>query len=619
MLKNISSIFRYFIFWYLIFVAARLVFIILNWKQAAAAGFSEVIAAFYHGFRLDLSMCCYLFVFPVILWCISHFVKYKTVLNRILKTYNVVLITLVLFICIADGELYQHWGQKLNAYASSFAKFPKEMLVFSTGGSLFKFIAIIGVFIVFVYLLYSRGMRGLDEVNGQVKKWQPIAASVLFLGILFLGIRGGVGKAAINQSSAFYSSDIFLNHVAINTTWNLLSSFVETSEDTHSNPYTFTTEEQAGKMLADLSFTPSYAPPIFKTASPNIVLLILEGWTADVIGSLGGEAGVTPNFNALCKEGLLFDSFYANGNRTDKGLAAIISSQPALAKSSIINNIQKFTSLPSIPAELKKKHYVTSFYYGGASEFANMKGYWINAGYDEIIDLDKFSITQRNAEWGVHDDVLFGKTLEELSHKPAPFFASILTLSSHEPFKVPYTSSYSGKDAADLYRNAVAFSDHALGNFFRDAKKEGWYNNTIFIVLADHGHQWPKDRKSYDPDRFRIPFLITGGALKNEFAGKTDHTVASQIDIASMLLEQLKINATGFNRSKNFLDTAYRHPYAIFTYNDGIGIVKPGARLVFDQESKQRIYAEGDSTLYGQMETQARAYEQLYYEEFRKR
>lgn len=277
MLKNISSVFRYFIFWYLIFAAARLVFIILNWKQAAAAGFTQVIASFYHGFRLDLSMCCYLCIFPVILWCISHFVKHKTVLNRILKTYNVVLISIVLFICIADGELYQHWGQKLNAYASSFAKFPKEMLVFSTGGSLFKFIAIIGVFIVFVYLLYSRGMRGLDEVNGQVKKWQPIAVSILLLGILFLGIRGGVGKAAINQSSAFYSSNIFLNHIAINTTWNLLSSFVESSEDTHSNPYAFITEEQAEKMVADLSFAPSYTPSIFKTASPNIVLLILEG------------------------------------------------------------------------------------------------------------------------------------------------------------------------------------------------------------------------------------------------------------------------------------------------------------------------------------------------------
>jgi phosphoglycerol transferase MdoB-like AlkP superfamily enzyme len=357
---------------------------------------------------------------------------------------------------------------------------------------------------------------------------------------------------------------------------------------------------------------------LFKTSTPNIVFLILEGWTADVIEPLGGESGVTPYFNALCREGLLFDQFYANGNRTDKGLAAIISSQPALAKSSIINNIQKFTSLPSIPAELKKKNYTTSFYYGGASEFANMKGYWINAGYEDIVDLDKFPLTKRNAEWGVHDDVLFEKVLEELGNRQTPFFASILTLSSHEPFQVPYTSAFKGKDEGDQYRNSVAFSDEALGKFFAQAKQQPWYQNTVFIILADHGHQWPKDRKSYDPDRFKIPFLVVGGALKPEYVGTINHTIASQIDIAAMVLTQLKSNASAFNWSKNFLDTAY-HPYAVFTYNDGIGIVKNGVRLVFDQESKQRIWQEGDSTRFGALEKEARAYEQLYYEEFRKR
>jgi phosphoglycerol transferase MdoB-like AlkP superfamily enzyme len=348
------------------------------------------------------------------------------------------------------------------------------------------------------------------------------------------------------------------------------------------------------------------------------VLLILEGWTADVIEPLGGEALVTPKFNSLCKEGLLFDHFYANGNRTDKGMASIISSQPALAKSSIINNIQKFTSLPSIPAELKKKNYNTSFYYGGASEFANMKGYWINAGYEDIVDLDQFPLDKRHAEWGVHDDVLFEKVLAELNMKQAPFFASILTLSSHEPFHVPYKSTFTGTDDADMYRNAVQFSDKALGDFFAAAKQQPWYGNTLFIVLADHGHQWPRDRKSYDPERFRIPFLLVGGALKQEYTGKTDPTIASQIDIAALLLGQLKMDATAFNWSKNVMDAAYK-PYAVYTYNDGIGLVKPGARLVFDQESRQRIVQEGDSTLFSTMEKEARSYEQLYYEEFRRR
>jgi phosphoglycerol transferase MdoB-like AlkP superfamily enzyme len=617
-LKNISSVFRYFIFWYIVFAAARLAFIILNWKQTVSAGIGQAALSFYHGFRLDLSMCCYVCALPVMLWCISHFVSNKVLVNRILKTYNVLLLSVIIFVTIADGELYQHWGQKLNAYASSFAKFPKEMLVFSSGGYALKLIITVLCLIAVAYFTYSKGMRGLDEVDGTVKKWQPLTASVILIALLFLGIRGGLGKAAINQSSAFYSSNIFLNHVAINTTWNLLASFVESSEETHSNPYVFTNEKRASTLLANLSIGKKEKEPIFNTDAPDIVLVILEGWTADIVGAIGGEADVTPWFNALAREGLLFDQFYANGNRTDKGLAAIISSQPALAKSSIINNIQKFTSLPSIPAELKKKQYRTSFYYGGASEFANMKGYWISSGYDDIVDLDQFSLNKRNAEWGVHDDVLWPKILEDLNEKASPFFVTVLTLSSHEPFNVPHTSSFSGKDEADMYRNSVHFSDEALGAFFAKARQQPWYRNTVFIILADHGHQWPKDRKSFDPERFRIPFLIVGGALKTEYTGKVNHTIAGQVDIAAMLLTQLNLDDSAFHWSRNFLADTY-HPYATFVYNDGIGIVKPGARLVYDQESKQRIWSEGADSLYNRMEEEARAYEQVYYEEFRRR
>ncbi len=564
-------------------------------------------------------MSCYLSVFPVLLWFISHYTSKKIFLNRLLKTYNVLLLSIVIFLTLADGELYQHWGQKLNGYASSFAKFPKEMLVFASGGSLVKFILIILGFSGLSFFIYSKGMKGLDEINGKVKKWEPPVYWLLLMSLLFLGIRGGVGKAAINQSSAFYSSNIFLNHAAINTTWNLLASFVESSENTKHNPYVFLDEQEAKAIVDSLFTEPTVSKKLSIQSTPNIVLVVLEGWTADVIAPLGGEPNVTPNLNALCREGLLFDHFYANGNRTDKGLAAIISSQPSLARSSIINNIQKFTSLPSIPSSLKQLQYHSSFFYGGASEFANMKGYWLNAGYDDIIDLNNFPLDKQNAEWGVHDDVLWEKVLDGLGKTKAPFFATVLTLSSHEPFKVPHHNpAFAGDDDPNLYRNSVNFADKALGEFFAKAKQQTWYENTLFIILSDHGHQWPKGRVAYDPERFRIPFLITGGALYAGYKGQVNHTLTNQVDIAATLLHQLNIPAKGFNWSRNFLDSAYK-PFATFVYNDGIGMVKAQGSIVFDQESKQRIFSSGDSTAFKQMEKQARAYEQLYYEEYLKR
>jgi phosphoglycerol transferase MdoB-like AlkP superfamily enzyme len=437
--------------------------------------------------------------------------------------------------------------------------------------------------------------------------------------LLFLGIRGSVGKSAINQSSAFYSSTIFLNHTAINTTWNLLASFIESSEDTKRNPYVFMEEDEAKKIVDSLFTQPTTSTLILNTPKPNILLIVLEGWTADVIAPLGGEPNVTPNLNALCGEGLLFDQFYANGNRTDKGLAAIISSQPSLAHSSIINNIQKFTSLPSIPSVLKPLGYRSSFYYGGASEFANMKGYWLSAGYDHIIDLNNFTLQQRNAEWGVHDDVLWQKVQEGLATTKAPFFATVLTLSSHEPFTVPHRNpTFDGKDDPNLYRNSVNFADKALGAFFDKAKQQPWYANTLVLIVSDHGHQWPKDRLAYDPQRFHIPLLLTGGALAESFRGTVNHILAGQVDVAATLLHQLRVPSTNFTWSRNVLDSAYT-PFATFVYNDGIGYVHPKGTIVFDQESKQRILSSGDSSQFSQIEKKARAYEQIYFQEYLKR
>jgi phosphoglycerol transferase MdoB-like AlkP superfamily enzyme len=615
-MRYVVSVARILLYWYLLFVAARIVFLVFNHNQLSAVAFPDMLLAFSYGFKLDLSMACYLTILPLVLMVVSAYFNPNTFIKAIQHFYFTSLTVVILFVTIADAELYKHWGQKLNAYAASFAKFPREMLVFSTGGPILPLL----ISVVLLAILAGIGYKKvLPNFHLQANRWwAPVGGFVLSLPILFLGIRGGWGKAAINQSSAFFSPQLVLNHAAVNTCWNLMASLVENPEETNSNPYACMEEAEAKEVLSSLSFTPSGSKVIINTPLPNIVLIVLEGWTADVIAPLGGEPEVTPNLNELAQNGLLYTKFFANGNRTDKGLASIISSQPALAHSSIINNIQKFTSLPSVPAELVKLGYTTSFYYGGASEFANMKGYWLSAGYQQIVDLNDFALNKRNAEWGVHDDVLWDETLARLGKAQAPFFTTVLTLSSHEPFKVPHQSSFKGSDDADLYRNAVHFSDASLGAFFAAAAKQPWYKNTLFVIVSDHGHQWPKNRSAYDPERFHIPLLFVGGALIEEYRGQRDSTVACQVDLASALLSQVSVPYQSFTWSRNFFDSSYI-PYATYVYNDGIGMVKPNARMVYDQESKQRIISEGDSANCKLMEQQARAYEQLYFEEYRKR
>jgi phosphoglycerol transferase MdoB-like AlkP superfamily enzyme len=606
------------LFWYALFLAARFVFLIVNHNQSEQFGYSVLMETFYQGLQLDISMVCYVSVIPVLLWITALWIPGQVVLNRVLKTYNTLILVCLIVITIADAELYQHWGQKLNSYAFSFAKYPKDMLAFSTGNHNWLLILISLLFSVLAYTLYHYGMRGLDELSRQHQPWVKITVIPVVLCLLIFGIRGGFGKTPLSQSSAFFSTHLFLNHAALNTSWNFLASVAENAASNTKNPYAFTSETNAQKLIAPFFAKPSTSEQILTTKRPNIVLIILEGWSADVVESAGGEKNITPNFNKLAKQGIQFADFYASGNRTDKGLAAILSAQPALPTNSIINNIQKFTSLPSIPKSLKSAGYQNAFYYGGNSDFANMKGYWLSSGYDRILDLEFFPLNVQNAEWGVHDDILYETIINDIKTLKEPFLASILTLSSHEPFNVPAKRGDFSDDTGDKYRNAVWYSDSCLGVFFANAAKQPWYNNTLFIVLADHGHKQPKGRLAMDPELFHIPCMFVGNVIDSSWRGKTITQTASQVHLASTLLNQLQLPSAEFTWSSNLLDQQYV-PYAAFTYYPGVGIATPQATAVWSYHNQFIERSKGDSSCWDSLGLSARAYLQLYYDEFMKR
>lgn len=615
-LKSLIFLLRYFLFWFIIFTVSRTVFILFNLHDAAQFSFGELIATYVHGLMLDISTICYLLIFPFIHLVTSQFIRHKIIKERILAFYSFVMVILVVFISTADAELYRFWGQKLNAYATSFARFPKQMLASSGVLSLAKIVLAIFIQLLSANVLYRLLVRGKDVQVAAHHKWIALLSVPVVSVVIFVGIRGGWGKAAVNQSSAYYSSHLFLNHTAVNSSWNLMSSFINSADGENTNPYHFIDNTVAGDIVDSLYKTNSTSfPAILNAPKPNLLLIILEGWDADVIEPLGGETGVTPQLNSMVEDGILFTHFYSSGNRTDKGLASILSAQPSLAKSSIINKIEKFTDLPSLCKSLTDTGYSSMFVYGGESIFANMKGYWFNAGFQKIIDLNDFPVSERNSEWGVHDEFLYNRILNEAGEMKQPFFLSTITLSSHEPFKVPVTK-FAGSDDPQLYRNAVYYSDSCLGVFIQYAKKQSWYNNTLIVITSDHGHQWPKDRKSYDPERFHIPLLITGGAVKNEFRGKIILKTGSQTDIATTLLTQFGMHTKQFNWGKNLLNSASLS-FATYTYNDGIGLVSDSCVLVYDQETKRVIFSNNLTEIKsGHFEKTARSYEQVYYNEF---
>ncbi|MDZ7646461.1 MAG: LTA synthase family protein [Cytophagales bacterium] len=267
---------------------------------------------------------------------------------------------------------------------------------------------------------------------------------------------------------------------------------------------------------------------------------------------MDGLPGITPEFNTLTMEGILFENFYSSGDRTDKGLVSLFSGYPAQPRSSIIKYPNKTQHLPYLPKTLEKSGYHTSFVYGGDIGFANMESYLTQAGFAHITDVDDFNSDLDDSKWGVADHYVFEQLLHESDTAVNPFFKVMLSLSSHEPFEVPMETVIKGNDEGSLYLNACYYTDKSLGEFIRVAKSKPWWNNTLIIITADHGHRFPNPQELKEKERFKIPMLWLGGAINQ--VDLRIKNFGNQTDLANTLFNQLTLpSPSDFLFSRNLM------------------------------------------------------------------
>jgi phosphoglycerol transferase MdoB-like AlkP superfamily enzyme len=310
--------------------------------------------------------------------------------------------------------------------------------------------------------------------------WMQSIVFLLITASLIIPIRGGLQTIPVNQSNVYFSNKMYANHASINYMWNFFNALTHKSDA--NNPYDFfddTTAENTINKTRKQLLTKN-TDSILNTTKPNVILIIWESLTAKVVGSLGGEPTVTKNLNKLSKEGILFTNFYANGDRTDKGIPAILSGYYPQPTKSIMKMPNKTRSIPMLPKEMRAIGYKTSFYYGGDLNFGNMNTYLRNAQISEIIDGSVFDKKDWNSKWGAFDDVFMNRFAKDLSKKQTePFFKIALTSTSHEPFELNSTYKF-GQDSHDnLFRSAHAYTDKVIGDFIDFAKKQDWYKKYI--------------------------------------------------------------------------------------------------------------------------------------------
>jgi phosphoglycerol transferase MdoB-like AlkP superfamily enzyme len=592
MLKNLFVLLRFFVFWLLFFAITRISFEIYFRGKLKVASAKEIVESFLYAIRLDLSTAAYIAAIPLLVSLIVWFIPGATVKPVIYKTYIWLCLLLVCFLTILDFNIYQEWSTKVNyrVFDSIIHQFSESLA--SSGSAPIIPCITIGVILLISGILLSNWLIDYKYKAPYVKTSPKIAYSFVLLFICLTAIRGGWQTTPANQSMAYFSPKQILNQSALNTEWNLFDNIFENLRAAH-NPYMFIDPRQADSLSRSLFLQKADTTlHIFNTTRPNVVIFQLESFTADIIESLGGDKGVCPNFEKFIQHGVLFDSIYSAGDRTDKGMVAILSGFPSQAIRTIITNNTKQEKLPAIPEVLLPQGYKTSYFYGGEVEYMNFKSYMLTHKIEHITGMDNFERSQIDSKWGVNDGTLLDTHISYLNTEKQPFFSLVETLTNHEPFDMPAKPHFPGPNVSNKFRSTAYYTDSVLNDYFEHAKKQPWYKNTLFILVADHGHRLPRNTsESYQPAKYHIPLLFFGDAIKEKYRGMKVSKLGNQTDIAATLLAQLNLPYDQFRWSKDLLNPGTK-PFAFFDWDNGMGFMLNGQTISYDNLGKQVVYTQ---------------------------
>lgn len=611
MTKRLLSLLIYSVFWLVFFIFARLFFILMQIGTAGKESFSGLAGTFSHGILLDISTTGYYLMLPFLLMIPALYFAGKWY-PFVIRWYTYVLIVFSSMIVVADASLYSYWGFRMDYTPVLYLRTPGEAIAsVSTLKLILLVMAAVLITSFFIWLynkLIHNFFRNFEKTMALVPS---ILVFLVLTAALIIPIRGGVGIAPINAGTVYFSSRMFLNHAAVNTIWNVGTTAF--TQKPVKNPYTFSDDANAESLVGSLCSGPEgISRSVLNTTKPNVLMIILESFSAYVVGATDGDPLVTPCLNRISSEGVLFRNFYASGTRTDKAMPAILAGYPAQPAQSIIKEPKKSQSLPNLVRTLVSNGYRSAFWYGGDINFANFRSFIVSSGFNTVVTQDNFDPEVNNSKWGVHDHLLFEALKDSMQTIREPFFNAVLTLSSHEPYDVPMKPVFT-EGARVEYRNSVFYTDSVVGAFLDWAKLQQWWENTLIVLVADHGSRGSEEIPVFSPLLFRIPMVWTGGAVKEK--GMVVEKIGSQIDIPLTILDQLGIKSD-FPFSKDLLRESSAS-FAFYTFNEGFGFITDSSSVAYDHKPGLMVLKDGKTPTAA--ESAGKAYLQVMFNDYLKR
>lgn len=575
---------RFFGLWLLFFTLQKPLFMLYNRDEAVtdtAFSLGDVCDVVWNGLSMDVSTTCYLLVIPFLwLWATLFFRRLSA--RRWLLPYASLVAVLLAVIAVVDTSLYPFWKFKLDATVFAYIDSPRQALASVSAG--FVAVRVLAVmFLSALLIVPSARLLPRRPLVRPASRKRLLAGNVVFIltgGFMFLLIRGGVRESTMNVGHAYYCDSPFLNHSAVNPAFSLLSSSLKS--DDFASRFDYLDEATRASVYAGLyPGTEDVTDTLLTTSRPNVLLLILEGYGGVFIEALGGDPAVAPCINGLIRESVFFDRCYANSFRTDRGVLSTLSGHISYPTVTLMKIPAKSAVLPSLARTLNRAGYESDFLYGGDVNFTNMKSYLHGMGYARVYGDKDFTPAERNtSEWGANDSITLARLYEMLVRRPAdkPWHTAYLSLSSHEPFDVPY------RRLDEPRKNAFAYTDRCVGDFIRRLRQTPVWDNLLLVCLPDHSFLY--DMSYSDPRFYHIPMLWTGGAVRSP---RLVHTIMNQSDMAATVLGQLGLPHADFPYSRNVFSRHYTYPFAYSTYGGGFLFADSTGVTVFDNVSQQPL------------------------------
>ena len=507
-------------FWFLSLLAAwfllRLVLLVAFKPPALSA--ADILLAFLSGFHRDV-FAALAETIPLLCWMlIVPDRRFGALWHRLsFLAGSLVFWFLQIFLLFVEFFFFDEFKARFNTVAVDYLIYPKEVFI-----NIWESYHV-GVILVICLILSGAWLFAASRLFGQM--WErPFSARSRLLHLAAVVALAALLVPTLNLKGAHVSNDRTLNEIANNgaisfvvAAWtnNLdYAAFYKTmpKDEAYQRTRHLLAEPDAQFVEGGQSIRRRVAGD---SARPrlNVVIFLEESLGSEFWGCLGRRKTLTPEMDKLAaEEGMLFTNIYASGNRTVRGFEGVLSSFPPLPGESIVKR-DRSDNVETIARVLKRDGYASVFLYGGRGLFDGMRSYAVRNGYDRFIEQKHFKHPTFSTIWGVCDEDLFARAVEEFSELAKtgqPFCGTVLSVSNHKPYTYP-----KGRIPEDPDKRrreyAVKYSDYALGRFFEAAKKEAFWSNTVFVVVADHGAR-VYGKQSIPIHSYEIPLLIAGPA-----------------------------------------------------------------------------------------------------------